>query len=295
MRLHDIDRSGRVLLTRDSDRRGILVLAPGEPREREMSWRDWSILRDISADAKTVLFDEEGMAAGPNYQVCLRRTDDPLVRTLGEGYALRLSPDGKWALSRLPTPQSPFVLLPTGAGAPRSFPTGLELSGGDAQFLPSGDAIVFAGNEPGQKRRLYRLDLTSGRATAFSPEGVGGAIAVSPDGRFVAGWGPLGPALFAVDGGDSRPFPGILDREEPLRWTEDGKAIFVRSPAELYPRVFRVAIPTGARTFVKELVPPDPAGLVVVGVRVRMSADGRSYAYGYTRTLSELFVATGLK
>jgi Tol biopolymer transport system component len=294
IRLHDIARDGRVLLTRDSDRRGILALSPGESREREVAWRDWSILRDISEDGKTILFDEEGMAAGPNYLVCLRRIDGPLVRTLGEGFATRLSPDGKWALSRLPVPTSPLVLLPTGAGEPRRYTTGLELSG-DTQFLPNGQGIVFGARERGRKRRYYLLDLAHGQTKPISPEGMGVNVAISPDGRFLAATGPAGPALFPVEGGAPRPFSGLLKDEEPMRWSGDGGSVYVRSPSAFYPRIFRIDVSTGRRTFVKELVPPDPAGLVAVGLRVRMTADGRSYAYGYTRTLSELFVATGLK
>src|SRR5206468_8159563 len=89
--LQDVAADGRVLLTHDTTRRGILALAPGEQKERDLSWLDWSLVRDLSPDGKTVLFDESGDGAGAAYAVGLRKTDgSPAVR-LGEGAASALS------------------------------------------------------------------------------------------------------------------------------------------------------------------------------------------------------------
>jgi hypothetical protein len=77
-------------------------MAPGGKEERELGWFGWSIPRDISRDGRKILFEEEGNGGGPNYTVFLRDTDgSPPVR-IGEGLALTLSPDAKWAITKPP-------------------------------------------------------------------------------------------------------------------------------------------------------------------------------------------------
>ena len=48
VRLEDVTRSGRMLLTRNQRRLGIRGLAPGETKERELSWLEWALLADLS-------------------------------------------------------------------------------------------------------------------------------------------------------------------------------------------------------------------------------------------------------
>jgi len=43
--LHDIFRDGRVLFSRDDLRAGMIGLAPGEKKERDLSWHDWTVPR----------------------------------------------------------------------------------------------------------------------------------------------------------------------------------------------------------------------------------------------------------
>jgi len=53
-------------------------------------------------------------------------------------------------------------------------------------------------------------------------------------------------------------------------------------------------VETGARRLWKEIVPPDPAGVLAVGPIV-ITPDGKSYVYSYRRALDDLFLVTGLK
>ena len=97
--IHDISRTGLVLLTFDKARVSISALPPGETRERSLSWFDWSLLLDMTSDGKTILFSETGEAVGANYSIFVRKTDgSPAVR-LGDGGFGALSPDGKWVLA----------------------------------------------------------------------------------------------------------------------------------------------------------------------------------------------------
>jgi serine/threonine protein kinase len=97
--IHDISRTGLVLLTADKARLGISALPPGETRERSLSWFDGSMLADMSPDGKTIIFSESGEAAAANYSIFLRKTDgSPAVR-LGDGGFGALSPDGQWVVA----------------------------------------------------------------------------------------------------------------------------------------------------------------------------------------------------
>jgi Tol biopolymer transport system component len=295
LRLQDVTRSGRVLLTRDDQRLGIKCLAPGETKERELSWLEWSLLDDLSRDGKTIVFSEQGEAAGANYTVCLRKTDGSSVVRLGEGVPAGLSPDGKWIISRLPKPGAPIVLLPTGPGEPKE----LSNSGftGGATWFPDGKRVLLVAREAGRGlTRLYVQSLDGGKPRPISPEGVAGRIVISPDGRLVAAVGPDRKiALYPVEGGEPRPVPGVAEGEVPLQWSADGRSLYIGKGREFFSaHVFRLDLETGKRVPWKELLPEDSAGVVAV-INVRVTPDGRSYAYTYQRELSDLYVGEGLK
>ncbi len=147
----------------------------------------------LTPDAKTLLFDEEGEAGGANYTVFLRKSDRSPVVRLGEGNAMAISPDGRWALSMLPTPNSPFILLPTG--------TGDHLQLAAARSEPgAGRDLASRQQEHRVRRKRARAPhppLHSGASTAasprpISPEGIVSALpgfAVIADGKSVAAIG----------------------------------------------------------------------------------------------------------
>jgi hypothetical protein len=68
----------------------------------------------------------------------------------------------------------------------------------------------------------------------------------------------------------------------------------VTTGGQIPARVERVNVTTGARTLLKELAPPDRAGLTSV-VLEQWIEDGRGYVFGYQRSLSTLFAATGVR
>ena len=290
----DIGKEGNVLLTRGNDRAGIIGLAPGDAKEKDLSWLDWSVPGSLSADGKQILFQEAGEGGGPKYAVYLRNTDGSPAIRLGEGSGMGLSPDGKWALSRFNVSPSPLVLYPTGVGEmQRLKDDGLNHITG--AFLPDGKRFVFSGTEPGHGIRFYWESLDEGKAHAFSPEGVGSGLALSWDGRFVAGRGPDQKTyLYPVEGGDPKPVPGLEPGEFSTAWSADGRSIFVLGHGQVPAQVYRVDIATGQRTFWKSVEPADSAGIDTIG-RVVMSADNKAYVYNYVRTLSDLYLVQGLK
>jgi Tol biopolymer transport system component len=295
--LHDIFRDGRVLLTRDTLRCGILALSPPEAKERDLSWHDFSSVMDLSADGKTILLSEQGGGGGPSYAVYLRQMDgSPAVR-LGEGLALALSPDKKWALSLLLTSPPELVLQPTGTGEPRRLARGpIQGYGYDANFFPDGKAILFTGRASSGRRRLWVQDLNGGEPRALTPEGIPhGSQAVSPDGKTVAAAGPEGRVwLYPVGDGKPSPVPGSGGRGRPMAWNADGLSFFAYESAGSFASVYRIDARTGRTDLWKKLAPADPAGIIQI-LDVHVTSDGRSYAYSYLRFLSDLYIAEGLK
>ena len=293
--LEDIARDGHVLLTRDSVRVEMFGRAPADKAERELSWLDWSLVRDLSDDGGKVLFDESGEGGGENYAIYLRKTDgSPAVR-LGEGAAMALSSDGTWALARSGISPSRLVLLPTGAGEGRALSAG-SLSHQRASWFPDGKRILFSGNEPGHAPRLYVQDVGRGAPRVLSPEGVTGFWnSISPDGRVAVARRPDGAlVLWPLDGSAPRPITGAFSDETPIRWKADGSALFLARMTRLPLTIRSLDVATGRADVWKQLTPLDSAGVTTIS-SLRMSSDGEAYAYSYRRILSDLYVVEGLK
>src|SRR5262249_14554164 len=123
--LHDSGPGGRALISRDAMRAGAIGLSPGETRQRDLSWQDWTVPSDISENGKVVLFTEAGEAGGGEYAVFTRDTNGAPAVRLGQGTSRALSPDLKSALVLRQNLSPPdFVLLPTGVGQQRVLSTG---------------------------------------------------------------------------------------------------------------------------------------------------------------------------
>jgi serine/threonine protein kinase len=299
MTLHDIATDGRVLMSRVNQTREIAGLAPGASEERNLSWLDWSFPRDLSDDGRLVLFDEQGEGAGPSgYSIYLRKTDgSPAVR-LGEGLGLGLSPDATWALGQSGRESGQTLLvMPIGAGMPKTAPLA-SLVCPWAGWLPDGKRVLLSANEPEKLSRLYLLDLSDGSPRPITEEGVsivtGGQRPISPDGKVVAARGPDGVMYFyPIEGGEPRPAAGVLPEELVIRWTADGRGLYVHRPSEVPTRIFVVDVATGRRTFWKQLAPADSAGIEVIRP-VLLSGDGKAYVYSFTRRLEDLYLVQGL-
>jgi dipeptidyl aminopeptidase/acylaminoacyl peptidase len=290
--IHDIGRTGLVLLTADKSRLSISALPPGETRERSLSWFDWSLLGDMSADGKTILFSETGEAAGPNSSIFLRQTDGSPAIRLGEGSFGNLSPDGQWVLAAVGSPAK-LVLLPTGVGEARQL-TDDKTDHLSSIWLPDSKSIVFSAAEPGHSRRTYLLDIQGGTPRAITPEGITGGL-ITPDGKFLlAVDGKRQRWLYPIAGGEPQKFSILPNpNERIMRFFDGGKSVLLRT-STVPVQVTRVDIATGHRELWKEIAPADPAGVQSIP-SLKFSADGKSYAYSVGRILSDLYVVDGLK
>lgn len=296
--LHDISRDGRVLLTRYSQPADIFGLAPGETKERDLSWLDIGEVRDLSADGKTFLLDYQGEGSGINYTIYLAKTDGSPAIRLGEGSARALSPDGKWVLSVLNTPPQ-LVLLPTGAGEARRLERhNIEQYSFRGNWLPDGKRIVFLAREPGQNWRFYIQDIEGGGPRSIQSEGVtatGYGLLVSPDGKSVTGADAQGtPTLYSLEGGAPRPIPGLERGDNVIRWSTDGRSLYVAQKQTVPIKVYRLDLSTGRKDLLKEVMPTDTAGIFWPN-SIIVTPDGRGYVYKLQRLLSDLYLVEGLK
>ena len=293
--IQDTWRDGRVLLGRDSWRRGIIGEAPGQNTEHDLTWLDWSYPLSLSADGKTLLFREEGEAGGSTYAAYIRQTDGSAAIRLGDGASLALSPDGKWALCTRADEPTELFLLPTGPGEAKSLGRG-TINHSAAIWLPDGTKFLSSGAEPGKGARLYIQDVQGGAPQPVSPEGVNAlSFALSRDGKLVAATAADGRGyLYPIGAGSSRAIPGMEPGEVPIKWGADDNTLFVYRPGELPAKVYRLDLITGQRKLWRELMPPDPAGVEYVGP-ILPTPDGKAYVYGYRRLLSDLYLVEGLK
>src|SRR6267143_2028567 len=226
--VHDVSRSGLVLLTADKSRVSIFALAPGETHERSLSWFDWSLLTDMSADGKTIVFSETGEAVGANYSIFLRKTDgSPAVR-LGDGGFGFLSPDEKWVLAEDRSPAR-LMLLPTGVGDPRQL-TDDKTDHFASAWMPDGNAVIFSTAEPGHGPRTYILDIQGGAPRALTPEGTTGGI-VTHDGRFLLATDTSRQRwLYPIAGGEPQKLNIASNPDErSTGFSADGKSLLLRN------------------------------------------------------------------
>ena len=292
--LSDVSRDGKVLISRDEERNGVLGVSPGEKSEKDLSWLEMTSVVNISEDGRILLLFEEGEAAGPGGTLILRKMDGSPPMRLAEGLG-QLSPDGSRVLTVLPGSNGPPKILPVGPGEP----TTVKLEGLEplnVAWLPDSRRLLVYGRLSGQPPRVFLVDPDAGTRRPIVLEGaLGTAFAVTPDSRRILADRSDGTwALYPIEGGTPAPVPGILRGEAPVRFSRDGRWLFVARPREVPLRVFRIDLASGARAHWKDLEPADRAGLSYVR-HVVLSGDGSAYAYQFRRWLSDLYVIEGLK
>jgi Tol biopolymer transport system component len=294
--LQDIFKDGRVLVSRDDLRAGMLGLAPGETKERDLSWHDWTVTRDLSDDGKLVSFDETGEAGSETGGLYVRGTDgSPAVR-LGDGRFPTLSPDGKRVLALTAGARRRLMELSTGAGESRTISTG-DVQIQRAYFFPDSRHILELGSATGSHAlRLWVQDSEGGTPRAISPEGANMVFrsCISSDNKHVAAQDPEGKiTIYSVDGGAPVAVPSVQTGDVAIQWTPDGKALLV-GRREVPARVFAINLSSGERKLFKTFSPADPTGLFA-NAPPQFSRDLKSYVYTYQRITSDLYIVDGLK
>ena len=289
----DIDPHGQILLRRDDVRIETYGSTPVSRAERDISWLDWSLARDLSDDGRWCLITEAGEAAARSFSVYLRSTDGlPAIR-LGAGSAMALAPKGQQVLA---ISGAQLILLPVGPGAVRMLPatgmTYLPVAG----YFPDGKRIVFTASLRDEPTRVFVQSLPDGMPRSITPPGfrLTSPRSVSPDGRSVAVVGPEG-RLHVCDAeatSTCRVVAAAMPGEIAAGWDRWGQGLFVLRESEIPARVFHARL-DGRREMWKTITPPDPVGAVALH-RLVITRDARAYAYSLERQLSELYIVSGV-
>ena len=298
--LRDVSTSGEALITVEKTRIQIAARRSGDAEARDLSWHDWTLARDLSEDGETLLFTEAGESGGSLYASYVRKTDGSSAAKIGSGSALALSPDGKYALVRIHKPHQQLALLPIGEGETKLLKTdSLNLLNYQpwACFFPDGERILFAANEKDRGTRLYIQDI-DGAPVCLTPNQEGAELtsphSIAPDGKLIAYVNSENRlCLYEIKTRKSIPFK-ILEKNFLLvRWSGDSSHLFIRHRSQVPALLYKYDLNSGEKEQLFELMPKDQTGVHEI-LRVLLTPDGSSYAYSYTRELSDLYIVEGL-
>ena len=296
--LLDVGKDHRVLISRPIERVGVLGLVPAAPLERDLSWLAWSSVMDISDDGGLVVLFAQSAGPRAAWAGYIRRTDGSPAVHMSDSPPAKLSPDQRWLVAGADQQVTRGLLLPVGAGRPVEIDPGTISDYHWVNWLPDGKSLVFDAREKDHLYRLWVQEVGGGKPRPISPEGVmllKGGNGVSPDGRWVAASNETGRvSLYPIDGGEPRPAAGLEPGEVPVRWTADGRSLYVWRPGPPPVKVFRANVDTGARELWREITPADRAGISGIE-QVQITPDGKWYAYTYSSSLSDLVLVGGLK
>jgi hypothetical protein len=303
--LRDVARDGRVLITSGVGRSEVAYRNEVSGTETLLSWAGLNDpLAALTPNGKLLFTGIQAapVSKGPApYRVLLRGKDGGPAQVLGDGIALDLSLDGRWALIGSEDGKT-LTAVPTGAGQARSIPTGgLEFVWARcARWAPDGKTVFLVARSRGDDAfHLYRLrsdasSLSRLGDAVFSPEPF---LQVSPDGRWAAALDQeFRTVVISLDDGATRPLPSRGgDLVIPRSWTPSGDLWITeggRTPRGRTP-LLRVNARSGETLERRSIGPADPTGASAL-VDVVLSPDGSEVAFTYGRFLNNLYLAQGL-
>jgi Tol biopolymer transport system component/tRNA A-37 threonylcarbamoyl transferase component Bud32 len=288
--VYDVSRGGTRLFARDDISSTIQVRPPGSTETRDFSWLDYSSRPVLSRDGRLLALTDEGATGGANYTTLMCGTDNPLFVQLGEGKALAFSPDGRWLAVAVPSSPPKLMLYPTGTGQQRRVDRGQLEGFGSCDWFADGRSLLVSANEPGKALRCFVMNLDGESARPVTPEGTENGL-ISPDGHWVCAQSlDGGYALYPPDGGPPRPLPFLTPEDAPIRWSPDGKALWVRSTGRIPARIVSVDVAGGRRTLIDTIGLNDPAGALNI-TSVSLADDPHVHVASIYRLVSRLFIA----
>jgi hypothetical protein len=297
--LQDVARDGRVLLARESWRHLIRGLAPGKSEERDLSWQDYSLARELSADGSKLLFFEAGQGGGELFSAYLRGMDASAPIPLGPGYALSLTLDGKWALLASVRDPSQLIVVPTGPGQSRTLSLPIAAVA-EARWFPDGASILLTAHERSSgQRRMFVVDSVSAAMRPVTEPGLPGqefvSKPVSPDGKRVLVKLRDGYFVYPAEGAEPTRVEGLTRTQVAIGWHGERGSLLVREPG-LPTKVSRLALDTHRQQPWRSFSPADPAGVSdIPWIQFASSPAGEAYVYSYHQILSELYVVRGIR
>lgn len=299
--LDDIAADGRVLATHSIERTVVMVSTRDHPDEQNLAWLDNTEFFRFSPDGKQILMGDESETSGVKHGSFLRNLDGSSAVRLGDGDGIAVSPDGQWALSRIPPNQ--LVLLPTGAGevkqvsadSPGSKDSQHNLKSSikadlSADWFPDSKRIAYVAED----NRTHLLDL-DGNEKVLTPPGLSGYL-VTSDGQYILVQDKRANySLYPVDGGSGKSLPFLHSTDQPIRFSAAANDLFIYTPEQHSgPSIYRVNLETGHRTLLQRLPSSRSSTSNEISL-IDVTPDGTGYAYGYRQKSNALYVISGLQ
>jgi eukaryotic-like serine/threonine-protein kinase len=294
VRLHDIARDGRVLLSRESWRTQLKGVFPGDAHERAYSWLDNTEMTAISSNGQAITFYE----AGDTYYIeqdataYYRRTDGSAPVRLGGGRAV-LSPDGK-SLVAFSAKHRKLTLQSLGAGEPKELPSS-DLDGFDhLVWSDNGQQIAYEAHTSRNEWNVYTQRVRGGTPILVKATARNSFPVLTPDGAMLAIREEHGGiSLFHTGDNNSVPVKGVLNSEYPVRFAKGGTSLLVADPTAQELVITFVELSSGHREEWKRFTTePDTYAAAPLFV---VTPDLKYYAYHSPRNVSDLYLADGLR
>jgi Tol biopolymer transport system component len=312
--IEDVRKDGEVLINDTLTRGEIVYAGDGSGAQTLLSWTDFNYrLAALSADGRVLFSALQTVSTSEGLQpswAILRKTDGAPAQVLGEGIAMDLSPDGRWALVTS-ADYKKLTALPTGVGQSRSIASGgLEMRSGAVRWMPDGKEVLVIGQAQGDHHaKLYRLAGDASGPTRISDASLSirSPLHVSRDGSWAAALNEDRQlVVISVQDGATRPVPQIASDIQnlastmdpgtafPCAWSPDGSLwVAERVSNGARWRLLRLASRTGQLLEERNIGPADPSGTIAIGGAV-LSPDGRQVAFVYYRNLGSLVILRGL-
>jgi len=292
MELRDIDSSGRVLIDRSTQHMSMMLGSFEGGVQRDISWLDWSRAVAMSADGKSILFDESGSGGGADYVVFIEHAGSDTPKRIGEGRAMDLSSDGRWALAQDAHDETKLMLI-SADGATHQPVQGDGIEYRWAKFLPGARDILFSGAYPNQSPHLYEQRLPDGPVALVSKEPAPDSVVLSSDGRRAVAPEDDGHiALIDLTRHRKRIVP-LARPVHPIAFSGNDEVLTSNVHARTI--AFELLnLNSGRLKPYARIEMPDSTG-IVENLPVYVSGDLRSYVYSRLQSLSSLFVVSGWK
>jgi len=333
LQLLDVSDGGRALLAQQTRRWNVAGVRPEGGAPVDLTLQGRTQLRGLSADGREVLLCESPVEDGYTVEdrIYVRSVAGGPPRALGKGWGFNISPDGRWvnaetgvlppgdldpawaqalveaglpreALGDLKARGRYVLFVPTGTGRPFAvrLPTDAERVGGFAELLPDGQRMVTSMFFQGRDNFGVMARHGGPLLPVAPPDGVWPSIAsiepLSPDGgRLIIT--PDGKQWFIqpLAGGRPERIRFMNPGERVVGWTEDGRALFIRSDRRRLPvDLTRLDPATGARRPVLSFTPLDPSGFTH-SRDAYLSPDARHCVVAYQKILSDLYLVENLE
>jgi eukaryotic-like serine/threonine-protein kinase len=290
VRLHDISRDGRVLLSRENWRSQLIGLFPGDTAEHAYSWLDDTNPVALSNDGRWLSFTESGEVyyLEGDRLAYYRRTDGSAAVSLGAGQST-ISPDGKWVLTY--GRKGKMLVQPVGAGESRELPTpGLTVFD-HATWSDDGRTIAYEALTSQNDWNVYTQKIDGGPPVLVKAKGRNTDPTLSPDGSVLALHEEAGgTSLYGTGSSQPSVVKGVLAPESPIRFVNGGRSLLVGASRGNDITVTVVDLTNGQRKLWKHLY----RSAERTGKAIIVTPDLKYYAYYFPRYSSDLYLVENL-